>query len=132
MSVNRVTLVGRLGNDPDLRQTPSGTSVATFSIATNERWNDRKGERQERVTWHRIVAWNKLAETCGEFLKKGRQVYVEGRIQYRDWMDKENNKRTTTEIVVTNVTFLGSSNRNQNDQVSEASLPAVDDEPAPF
>ena len=106
-SVNKVTLVGRLGADPEVRYNASGTAVGNFSLATSEVWNDKEGQRQERTEWHRIVVWGKLAEIVGEYLGKGRQVYVEGRLQTRKWEDRENVTRYTTEIVAREVVFLG-------------------------
>lgn len=106
--VNRVMLIGRLGRDPEIRHTTSGTPVATFSLATDERWTDADGSRQVRTEWHNIVAWRKLAEICGQFLKKGRLVYIEGRIQTRDWDDRDGNKRRTTEIIASNMQMLES------------------------
>ena len=108
MSVNKVILVGRLGQDPELRYTPSGTAVCNLSLATSEFYQDRNGERQERTEWHRIVVWGKIGESCSKFLKKGRQVYLEGRLQTRSWEDKTGQKRYTTEINANNVQFLGS------------------------
>jgi single-strand DNA-binding protein len=106
--INKAILIGRLGSDPEVRYTPSGVAVANFSIATSEEWKDKdSGEKKERTEWHRIVAWRKLGEICGEYLSKGRQVYIEGRIQTRDWEDKDGNKRYTTEIVANDVQFLG-------------------------
>ncbi len=105
--VNKVILIGNLGQDPEVRYSASGSPVANFSIATSESWNDKNGQRQERTEWHRIVAWGKLAELCGEYLAKGRQVYVEGRLQTRNWEDRDGNKRYTTEIIANQVTFLG-------------------------
>lgn len=105
--VNKAILIGNLGADPEVRVTPSGMSVANFRIATNESWTDKSGQKQERTEWHRIVAWGKLAEVCGEYLKKGRQAYVEGRLQTREWADKEGKKNYTTEVVATTVQFLG-------------------------
>jgi single-strand DNA-binding protein len=105
--VNKVILIGNLGADPEVRFTPGGQAVANFRIATSESWNDKNGQKQERTEWHRIVVWGKLAELCGEYLKKGRQCYVEGRLQTREWTDKENRKNYTTEVVATGVTFLG-------------------------
>lgn len=110
-SLNKVTLIGNLGRDPELRQTQNGQQVAEFSIATSERWKDRGGEQQERTEWHRIVVWGPQAELASKYLSKGRSVYVEGRIQYRDWTDKDGNKRTTTEIVASNLLFLGGDSR---------------------
>jgi single-strand DNA-binding protein len=106
-SVNKVILVGNVGRDPELRYTQGGQPVASFSIATNERFKDKDGNWKDRTEWHRIVAWGRLAEICGEYLRKGRQVYVEGRIQTRDWEDKEGNKRQTTEIVILGMQMLG-------------------------
>lgn len=105
--VNKVILIGNLGADPEVRFTPSGQAVANFRIATNESWTDKNGQKQERTEWHRIVVWGKLAELCGEYLKKGRQAYVEGRLQTREWTDKEGKKNYTTEIVANTVQFLG-------------------------
>jgi single-strand DNA-binding protein len=105
--VNKVLLIGNLGNDPELRYTPGGVAVANFSIATSDRWTDKDGKPQERTEWHRIVAWRKLAEIAGEYLKKGKQVYVEGKLQTRNWEDKEGAKRYITEIVADNIQMLG-------------------------
>jgi len=105
--VNKVILVGRLGRDPELRYTQQGLAVANFTLATNESFNNREGERQERTEWHRIVAWGKQAEFCSNYLAKGRQVFVEGRIQTREWEDKEGEKRRTTEIVAQSIQALG-------------------------
>lgn len=105
--VNKVIIIGNLGQDPEVRYTASGNPVANFSVATSEQWNDKNGQRQERTEWHRIVAWGKLAELCGEYLSKGRQCYVEGKLQTRNWEDRDGHKRYTTEIVANQVTFLG-------------------------
>jgi single-strand DNA-binding protein len=107
MSVNKAILIGNLGKDPEVRFTPSGRAVARFSIATSEVWNDTNGNRQERTEWHNIVVWGKQAETCGQYLAKGRQVFVEGSIRNRSYDDKNGNKRYITEIVAQNVRFLG-------------------------
>lgn len=106
-SVNKVILIGNLGRDPELRYTQGGQGVANFTLATNERWRDKDGQNQERTEWHRIVVWGKQAENCAQYLQKGRSCYIEGRLQTREWEDKEGNKRQTTEIVAQNVTFLG-------------------------
>ncbi|HZM17543.1 MAG TPA: single-stranded DNA-binding protein [Candidatus Krumholzibacteria bacterium] len=106
-SVNKVILLGNLGADPELRYTNSGTAVANFRMATNERWSDKNGTAQERTEWHNIVAWGKLAEICGKYLKKGRSVYVEGRLQTRSWDDQAGNKRYTTEVVAQVMQMLG-------------------------
>lgn len=108
MSVNKVILVGNLGKDPELRYTPSGVAVVTFSLATSERYKDREGNRQEKTEWHNIVAWRQLAEICGKFLHKGKQVYIEGKIQTRSYDDRDGNKRYTTEIVADQMQMLGS------------------------
>ena len=107
-SVNKVILIGNLGRDPEIRYTQGGQAVANFTLATNERWRDKEGQNQERTEWHRIVVWGKQAENCAKYLAKGRSCYIEGRLQTREWEDKEGNKRQTTEIVAQNVTFLGS------------------------
>ena len=105
--VNKVILVGRLGNDPEVRYTQDGSAVASFSIATSDEWKDKEtGDKKERTEWHRIVAWRKLGEICGEYLSKGRQVYVEGKLQTRSW-EKDGVTRYTTEIVASDVQFLG-------------------------
>ncbi|MBI2026296.1 MAG: single-stranded DNA-binding protein [Deltaproteobacteria bacterium] len=114
--VNKVIIVGRLGTDPEVRYTTNGTSVTNFSVATSENWNDKEGNKQERTEWHRIVVWGKMGELCSQYLKKGRQVFIEGRIQTRSWEDKEGQKRYTTEIVAQNVQFLGS--REQSSSAS--------------
>lgn len=106
MGVNKAIIIGNLGADPELRYTQSGQAVANFRIATNERWTDKEGATQERTEWHRVVVWGRQAENCEKYLSKGRQVYVEGRMQTRDWEDRDGNKRYTTEIVAQTVQFL--------------------------
>lgn len=106
--VNKVILVGNLGRDPEVRSTTSGQPVATFSLATNRRWNDRQGNRQEETEWHQIVCWGRQAEVAGEYLRKGKQIYVEGRIQTRSWDDRQTGeKKYRTEIVCENFQMLG-------------------------
>ena len=105
--VNKVILIGNLGRDPEVRFTPSGQAVANFTVATNDSWTDKQGQKQERTEWHRIVVWGKLAELCGEYLSKGRQCFIEGRLQTREWTDKEGKKNYTTEVVAQTVQFLG-------------------------
>ncbi len=105
--VNKVILIGNLGRDPELRYTQNGQAVANFTLATTESWTNRSGERGERTEWHRIVTWGRTAELCSQYLSKGRTVYVEGRIQTREWEDKEGQKRRTTEINAQTVQFLG-------------------------
>jgi single-strand DNA-binding protein len=107
-SVNRVILVGRLGKDPELSYLPSGQSVAKFSLATNRYSKDKSGEKKEETDWHNIVAWGKTGEICAQYLTKGRQAYIEGRIQNRTWDDKEGKKHYATDIVAENVVLLGS------------------------
>jgi len=107
-SLNKVMLIGNLGRDPEVRFTPDGSPVASFSIATSEAWTDKNGTRQERTEWHNIVAWNKLADLAKRYLAKGRPVYVEGRIRTREWDDRDGNKRKTTEIIATQIVLLGS------------------------
>ena len=107
MSVNKAILVGRLGRDPETRFTSGGQAVCNFTMATDETYKDRNGERQKRTEWHRIVLWGKLAELAQQYLKKGSLVFIEGRIQTRQWDDREGQKRSTTEIVATGMRFLG-------------------------
>ena len=107
MSVNKVILVGRLGRDPETRYTGGGQAVANFSVATDETYKDKAGERQKRTEWHKIVVWGKQAEIAQQYLKKGSLVFIEGRIQSREWQDKEGQKRTSFEIVATNFRMLG-------------------------
>jgi len=106
--LNKVILIGNLGRDPEVRYTPGGLAVANFSMATSETWKNKEGEKETRTEWHRIVAWGKLGEICGEYLSKGKQVYIEGRIQTREWEDKEGNKKYTTEIIALQMLMLGS------------------------
>lgn len=108
MSVNKVIVLGRLGQDPELKYTPGSMAVCNFSLATSETWVDKSGQKQERTEWHRIVVWGKLAELCNQYLKKGRQAYLEGSLQTRSWDDKNGQKRYTTEIVAKTVQFIGS------------------------
>lgn len=110
-SINKVILIGNLGAAPELRYTPSGRAVASFRIATTEQWTGKDGEKETRTEWHRIVAWARLGEICGEYLKKGSQVYIEGKLQTRSWDDKEGIKRYTTEIVAQTMQMLGPSGK---------------------
>lgn len=116
MSYNKVMLIGRLGRDPELRYTPNGYSVANFPMATDESYTDREGNRQKRTEWHRIVVWNKQAESTSKYLSKGRQVFVEGSLQTRKWQDQQGVDRYTTEIKAVRVVFLGSNEGNQPSQ----------------
>ena len=128
-SVNKVILVGNLGSDPDTRYTPSGVAVANFSIATTETWKDKNtGEKQEKTEWHRIVAWRRLGEICGEYLKKGSQVYIEGSLQTRAWEDKDGIKRYTTEVVAYKMQMLGSPGDRMSNKAPQGDFP---DEPPP-
>jgi len=126
-SVNKVILVGNLGRDAELRYTPGGAAVATLNLATTEVWNDKGGQRQEKTEWHRIVLWGKQAESLQEYLTKGKQIYVEGRLQTRQWDDKDGNKRYTTEIKADRITLLGGASMERG----AVSMPhAGGDEPA--
>ena len=110
MSVNKVILVGHLGQDPELKHTPSGDAVAAVSIATNKKWKDKQGAPQEKTEWHRCVLWRKTAELAAQYLKKGSQVYFEGELETRSWDDKDGKKCYTTEVVVSSMQFIGSGN----------------------
>ncbi len=119
-SVNKAILIGNLGRDPEVRYTPSGTAVANFSLATTENWTNKDGEKQSRTEWHRIEAWGRLGETCGEYLSKGSQVYIEGSIRTDEWEDQEGNKRQTTKIRAWRMQMLGS--RAQAEPLSNESF----------
>ncbi len=136
-SLNKVMLIGNLGKDPELRYTTSGVAVATFSLATTDSWKDQDGNMQERTEWHNIVAWKKLAEICGEWLKKGKKVYIEGRIQTRNYDDKNTgSKKYFTEIVAETMIMLdgkGSSEASTGPRVTEEqSAPTVKEDDLPF
>jgi len=140
-SINKAILIGNLGKDPEKKYTASGKAVANFNIATSESWKDKNtGEPREQTEWHRIVAWGKLGEICGQYLAKGRQVYVEGRIQTREWQDQQGNRRWTTEINATSVKFLGNNETGQRYQApaqarqpeNQGQVPPGDDEDIPF
>ena len=128
MSVNKVIILGRLGQDPELKYTPSGAAVCNFSLATSESWNDKNsGQKQERTEWHRIIVWGKLAELCNQYLSKGRQAFVEGKLQTRSYDDNDGVKRYITEIVASTVQFLGGqseSNQGNNEQAQGYDVPA--------
>ena len=135
-SLNKVQLIGHLGKDPELSYTASGVAVAKYSIATNERWKDQEGNVQERTEWHNIVAWRKLAEICGQYLKKGSKVYLEGKLQTRSWDDKNTGvKRYTTEIIADDLIMLDSKGagdagiNNIQPSVEEPPVPEKDDLP---
>ena len=106
MNLNKVMLIGRLGKDPEIRYTKSGTAVANFRMATTDNWKDQQGNRQERTEWHTIVAWGKLADFAQNYLKKGRLIYVEGRLQTRDWTDQQSVKHFSTEVVANTINFM--------------------------
>lgn len=127
-SINKVFLVGNLGADPEVRYARGTMAVANFRIATTDVWKNKEGERQERTEWHRIVVWGKHAEQCGEYLKKGRSVHIEGSLRTREWEDKDGIKRTTTEIVADRVTFLGG--KQARTDAYEAPQSTIDDAPA--
>ncbi len=141
--VNKVILIGNLGRDPEVRSTPSGQTVANFSVATNRRWRDRDGQRQEQTEWHNIVCWGRQAEVAGQYLTRGRQIYVEGRLQTRSWDDRQSGeKRYRTEIVCDNFQMLGqrgdavpaggaSPDPGSWDQQSSAPNPAPNSAPNP-
>lgn len=131
MSVNRVILIGNLGKDPELKYTSSGTAVATFSLATTERYKDKQGEQQEKTEWHNVVAWRQLAEICGKYLHKGKQVYLEGKIQTRSYDDRDGNKRYITEIVADQMQMLGGKEQTQHEK-EKANGYMPDDEEIPF
>ena len=129
MSLNRVLIIGNLGRDPEVRFTPSGKAVGRFPVATSDVWTDNEGQRQERTEWHNVVVWGKQAETCGQYLAKGRQVFVEGAVRTRQYDDKDGNKRYITEIIAQRVQFLG----GRGESGGRAAHPggATDDAPPP-
>ncbi|CAD7770685.1 Single-stranded DNA-binding protein [Candidatus Methanoperedenaceae archaeon GB37] len=115
--INKVILIGHLGADPELRYTPNGTPVANFRIATTERWTNKQGERTEFTEWHRIVAWGKLGEFCGQYLNKGKQIYIEGRLRTRSWEDRDGKKQWTTEIIAQRLQLLGKPEKPSEEEV---------------
>jgi single-strand DNA-binding protein len=141
--VNKVILVGNLGADPEVRHTPGGTPVANFRMATSTFFSNRDGQRDQRTEWHRVVAFGRLAEICGQYLKKGRQVYIEGRLQTRDWEDQSGNKRYTTEVVANQMVMLGGrgdidyspdegAQADAPEEVSQAAPAGEDEDDLPF
>jgi single-strand DNA-binding protein len=129
--VNKVIIVGHLGADPELKFTASGQAVARFNVATSENWTDKQGQKQERTEWHRVVVWGKLGEVCGKHLSKGRQAYVEGRLQTRQWEDQQGQKRYTTEVVANTVQFLGpSSGVSRDTSQGQSQSQEFDQEPS--
>ena len=138
--LNEIRLIGNLGQDPEVRFTPQGTACCKFSLATNEKWTDKNGQKQEKVEWHRVVCWSKLAETCGQYLGKGKQVYVEGKMQYREY-EKDGQRHWAAEITARRVLFLGGAGgggRRDEDAPDptppdEGAQPApIDDDDIPF
>jgi single-strand DNA-binding protein len=125
--VNKVILLGRLGKDPEVRYTNSGTAITSFSMATSTSFTNKEGQKEEKTEWHKIVAFGRLGEICGEYLAKGKQVYIEGRIQTRDWEDKDGNKRWTTEIIVQNMQLLGSPGADKDRSSSSEPPPPFDE-----
>ena len=131
-SLNKVSLIGNVGKDPELRYTSSGVAVSNFSLATNEQWKDPDGNTQERTEWHNIVAWRKLAEICGEWLKKGKKVYIEGRLQYRSYDDKNGIKRYVTEVVAQDMIMLDSKGAGVTSTPEPEEPPTVEKDDLPF
>ncbi len=127
-SLNKVLLIGRLGRDPEMRYTPSGRPVTTFSLATTRSWTTHEGERRTETEWFNIVAWGNLAEICKQYLHKGQQVYIEGRLQTRHWEDSEGNKRTSTEIVAQEMIMLGDGRGSRHKQGKSDSTEEAEDE----
>ncbi len=130
--LNKVMLIGRLGRDPEMRYTPSGRPVTTFSVATSRSWNTSDGERRSQTEWFNIVTWGNLAEICKKYLTKGQQVYIEGRLQTRRWEDNEGNRHTTTEVVAKEMVMLGNRRDNQKDEVEEKEETNLDEDEFPF
>ena len=138
-SVNKVILIGRLGRDPEVKFTAGGKPVARFSLATDESFKDRTGDQQRRTEWHNVVAWSKLAEICGEYLTKGKLVYIEGRLQTRQWEDREGKKRMTTEIIAREMRMLSAKGEGERSslvaeepQVGSHPVPEITDDDIPF
>jgi single-strand DNA-binding protein len=139
--LNKVILIGNLGKDPEIRYTPSGVAMANFSLATTENWT-KDGQKESRTEWHRIVAFRRLAEICGEYLSKGKQIYIEGKIQTREWEDKDGNKKYTTEIVASQMQMLGtrdmadapkpSTAASKKSDIPEPPYPDTQDDDIPF
>ena len=132
--VNKVILVGNLGKDPEVRFTKDGQAVANFSIATSEKWTGKDGNKEEKTEWHNITAWGKLGEICGEYLTKGKQVYVEGKLQTQNWEDDNGNMRNKTDIVISNMTMLAQSSGGNHEAPdnSQGQRNDVDDGEIPF
>lgn len=137
-SLNKAQIIGNLGADPEIRSTTSGTRVATLSVATSRSWTDRSGQRQEKTEWHRVVCWDKLAEICERYLKRGDRVYIEGRIEYRQWEGQDGQTKYTTEIRAREMIMLGGSgdgggsSRSRGEDDSYASVPGSDQDFSDF
>jgi single-strand DNA-binding protein len=137
MNLNKAMIIGNLTRDPEVRSTPQGTSVASFTVATNLVWNDQNGQKQEKVEYHDVVAWRKLADIVGQYLKKGSKVYIEGRLQTRDWTGQDGVKRYRTEIIAENMIMLdrpsgqGQSTGSASAKNNEPDLPTIEQEDAP-
>ena len=129
--VNKVILVGRIGRNPEIKYLQSGAPVANFSLATSETWKDKSGAKQERTEWINVIAWNRLAEICGEYVTKGMTVFIEGKLQTRSWEDKNGGKRQTTEIVAETIKMLGGGKPKESNQDSGGTPPA-EDQDIPF
>ena len=129
--INKVILIGNLGADPELRYTSGGSAVADLRVATSRRWTAKDGTAKEETEWHRVVVWGKQAESCKEYLSKGRQIFIEGRLQTRQWEDRDGNKRYTTEVVAETVKFLGSGGRGGASGAGPGEPPAPRDSDAP-
>jgi len=129
MNLNKAMLIGNVTRDPEVRTTPNGTSVTSFSVATNFVWTDANGEKQERAEFHNIVAWRKLAEICGQYLHKGSKIYLEGRLQTRSWDDQSGNKKYITEIIAENMIMLDSKGNSNVNTTNQAPAPQQDTTP---
>lgn len=130
-SINKVILIGNIGRDAELKYTPGGAAIATFSMATTEKWKDKSGQQQEKTEWHRVSMWGKMAESLAEYITKGKQIYVEGKIQSRQWDDKEGNKKVSFEIRAENVSLLGGGGgggRARQSETAPVAAPLADDD----
>ena len=121
--LNKVMIIGNLGKDPEIRYTQAGSSVASFNVATTERFKDKNGQQQDQTEWHRIVAWSRLAEICGEYLHKGSKVYIEGKLQTRKWTDKNGNEKYTTEIIAREMKMLDGAGKQSEDIPNPPPMP---------
>lgn len=132
-SLNKVQLIGNLTRDPELKYTPTGAAVATISLATNRSWTTETGEKKEEADFHRLVAWNKLAEICGQLLKKGRKIYVEGRLSTRSWQDKDGSTKYMTEVILSDMILLDSKGSGESNEIGgesqEFNVPEEVEEP---